>query len=386
MKKIITLLALFVLLVGCSSNKGLMDISSNDKTKDIDNNMPKFVNVYDEETNISYSFSDEETIKEIVDLFKKVTVLKEKEVEFANAFSLTFEYEDGDYEGFYFYDNTIEVYKDDGSIVYYELSGLDELLTYIKDKLQETYVDDGGSKVIYDENGLTISQESCYVENDNYILSIYGNNQTEKDVYLKVDATVNGFDIHSYQTLGIFAENGMGFDITIPTDMLKEYGINDVGVINYVVNIYEADIENHNIGDLIDKSDICEISISDSVDTDINKGDCLFDENNISVYAKLKDGSFNTNAYLYIENTNDVDAVISINSVNYNGTSQAYDADDSFVVNLKANSNKFVLIPIYNYEYDENTQSTSIVDIESLNIDTSIVINDVTAENNIVIK
>lgn len=383
MKKIISALFVVVLLVSCSSksinNTYLYEMAN-------DSNTPFDINVYDEETNTSYSFNQEEDVKEIIDLFKNILIKKESDSPSAYCFSITFEYENGEYDGYYFYDNTIEIYDDNGDIKYYELEGYQELHDLLKEKMESAYLPLNQSEIIIDHEGISVSQESCYKDGDNYILSLYANNHTDKDIYLKVEATVNDFNIHSYQTMGIFADNSVGYDVAIPTAMLSEYGINNIGKIDYVVYLFEADIENSKKGELLYKSDSINILNNADFDSEVIKDSVAYNDNGINVYVKYSEADINTNLYLFIENENNEDVVLSILNANINGEEQSYEIEDSFKVNLDANSNKFLLLPLYNYIYDETNQSVKKYDINSLTINTDLIKDNGTNNIDIVLK
>lgn len=383
MKKIISALFVVVLLVSCSSksinNTYLYEMAN-------DSNTPFDINVYDEETNTSYSFNQEEDVKEIIDLFKNILIKKESDSPSTYCFSITFEYENGEYDGYYFYDNTIEIYDDNGDIKYYELEGYQELHDLLKEKMESAYLPLNQSEIIIDHEGISVSQESCYKDGDNYILSLYANNHTDKDIYLKVEATVNDFNIHSYQTMGIFADNSVGYDVAIPTAMLSEYGINNIGKIDYVVYLFEADIENSKKGELLYKSDSINILNNADFDSEAIKDSAAYNDNGINVYVKYSEADINTNLYLFIENENNEDVVLSILNANINGEEQSYEIEDSFKVNLDANSNKFLLLPLYNYIYDETNQSVKKYDINSLTINTDLIKDNGTNNIDIVLK
>lgn len=378
MKKLICILSIMLLIVGCGSKSDshLYKMSVCQKTNDIDNNVPNDIYLFNE---VDYSFADAvdgEQIAKLVELFKNIEVADKVDAVETPTLSINITYDD-DIDSMIFYGDVVELYDKDGNVNYYKLTNHEAFVEYANEIIAENVAPIQGT-VVLDSNDIIITQNDLQFVDDNIILTINAVNNSARDAVLMIDACVDGYDIFGYQQLGVFAENEIGYDYTIPVSLLKEYGVNEFGTLEYVIKVFEME-EDHDAGDFICKSDTvtCELGTPSSASVNEN---VAYSEGGISLSCKFVEAETNTNAYLYIKNGNAADAEFDIEEVIVNGASSDY--GDFFDMHIKANDDLFALLPIYNYNYDSETYEVTKYDIETLCL--VVDINDV--ETTIVIK
>lgn len=379
MKKILCILSVLLLVVGCGNknDSNLYKLSVCQKTNDIDNNTPNDIYLFDEANYSSADVIDSEQITKLVELFKNIEVAEKVDAVDTPTLSINISYND-DIDSMIFYGDVVELYDKDGNVNYYKLINHEAFINYANEIIAENVVPLQGT-IILDSNDIVIAQNDVQTTDDNITLSIHTINNSAKDVVLMIDACVDGYDIFGYQQLGVYAENEIGYDYTIPTSLLKEYGLSDMGTLEYSVKVFEME-EDHDAGSFICSSDVVTCELGTPSSTLIGDEHVVYSEGDISLSCQFVEGVSNTNAYLYIKNNNVTDIEFDIEEVIVNGVSSDY--SDFFDMHVKANDDLFALLPIYNYNYNEETYEVTKYDIETLSL--IVDINDV--ETTIVIK
>lgn len=386
MKKILLVLIVLLLLTSCSSNKQkeetlLYKLSSCEKVRDLDNNPPSYINVYEDRVGFYYTYEDEETINELLSLFKQIEIdTRVDEVE-ESTLSFSINYPD-DFGSFIFYDRIAEIINDNGDVFYYTLKNSDAFFEYIENKANDSTVYSGDSIELFNQNGIVIKQNECYInENNDYVINIDSENNTDNDYYLMLCATVNGHLFHSYQTLGLSSNNSIGYDIQIPTSMLYEFGIDEIGKLEYVVKLLDSNYQ------LITTTNAQTVLDNGNYQSDVIKDNVIYDDNNVTIsYKIVNDNELYEKLYLYIENNNSIDITFFPHTMVVNGEENDYDMDGAFEINVPKNSNIFALIPIYTFTYDDESQTATSFTVDSLNMLADLIIPDQVFRTDIKIK
>ncbi|MDO4940404.1 MAG: hypothetical protein Q4E33_01770 [Erysipelotrichaceae bacterium] len=381
MKKLLSLICILVLIVGCGTKESsqLYKKSVCPSTNDIDNNNPVNIYLFDEENYNSADIYDETQITELVNLFKAIEIGDKVDSIETPTISLNISYEN-DIDSFVFYGDVVELYDKDGNVNYYKLINYEGFMNYANELIAENEQSiPEDSLVILDSNDIVISQNSVQLQEDDISLEIYAVNNLPRDIVLTIDANVDGYDIFGYQQLGVYANNEIGYYYSIPTSILKTYGIDEIGKLEYVVNVFEME-EDHDAGDFICKSEPATYELGVASSAQVNNDSIVYNDNGIELSNQFVEASSNTNAYLYIKNNNATNIEFEIDDVIVNGVVNDY--SDFFEMVIKANDDMFVLLPIYNYNYNSETNEVTKYDIETLSLDVEI--NDI--ETTIVIK
>lgn len=388
MRKITTLLFVVLLLVGCKqevkqeeTNKLLYLSSTNPNTNKLGDVLPRSINIYDEQIGLGYVVDDEDAIKEIVNLIKKVEIGNKTDAGEGNNFSITLEYSNNDYDGFYFYGTYVEKTNND-NIEYYKTYYSEELINYCKDYINSAYVYKGETIEVLNKEGIVIKQNDVQKKGNDYSISFDITNNSDEDIYVRLLPNINGHDIHSYQLVGVKKKDNIGYDLTVTSSLLLEFGVKNINSIDYELEVYKADLEKNKEGERLFISDKQSIKINEEeLDEKLVLDNPIFEAKSLKIYSKIVKGSINDNLYLCIVNEGNKDCEIVVKGIEMNNNYTDYSEGDYFVINVPSKNDKFALIPIYNFEYDEASQTTKTIEIESLNLAISVKVGEETVDS-----
>ncbi len=339
---------------------------------------PKSIEVFSSVLGCGYTYTSEEKPEEfraLVDGFCSLIVEKEMTPpESDDVFQIYFTWDDESTTYFEMCDGHAATYgKKTDRVTYYKLEYGKEYQDIMRNCLYKEFGKPVAYKTIYDGNGIHLELgEYGLDESGNFKIEIVGDNTSDKDVCYKLNTTVNGFPIHSYQMLGLMKDsNAVGYYISIPTMVLKEFGIEVIGEVAFTVDIFE-DLGTIDTGELvgaIDQPIVLKTEDYANMDTQVKTGDMLCESNGVSIYGTRIEMELYTALGMYYKNDSNEDVVVNFKSIDLDGEPLGMGgADEVFSVNVMSHGEKFAFVPLYNYEWNQETNVSTKVDIEEISV------------------
>lgn len=192
------------------------------------------------------------------------------------------------------------------------------------DNTQETVTVDMGTvtqQELYNKGGIKVSVDEIYYK-DYYgpTLSMLVENESAKNITVSVEKlTVNNIVLSTYFYADVNSGKKTYEDMSFYESELEEYGITELGTVEFCFNIYEQDSY-----DTIDKTDAVKIILNDKVSAlPTPNGEKIYSKNGITVYKEecpLEDDDYYDYVarFLLINETND-DVTVSVEDVSVNG-------------------------------------------------------------------
>ena len=377
MKKLITII-LAVLFLSACGQKNPTFLYETINSDVLNAKMPDSIFVFSEKDGVGYDVVDEDQITDFVKQFKNIKINEKVDVCYECDTSISFNYED-DFYSFGFFEDIVCV-----NDKYYVISEYEELFSNIENELNRRFDLNVEYKEVLDYNGLIIQQGSLKLEDNNdYSLELQIENPTANDYSLMIKACVNDHVLHSYQSLGALANTEVGYYYSIPSSLLKEYGQDVIGKIEYTIEVYELNSETHENGALLFNSKPVVNEIASYTDN-LKKDDVVFSDDKVDICLKLVDKQSYSCMYIYATNKTFEDVELILKQMKINGE----DSDvNSAVYDLKIEKNNdlLALLPINNYVYDEETFEVETIPIKELTLNFDIVNGDLSTNNTIVI-
>ena len=186
-----------------------------------------------------------------------------------------------------------------------------------------------------------------------------------------LESSVNGFEAHSYQTLGAVPESECGYYAAIPTTIFKNYGIEKIGQVDFRILILEDEDDDFSSADPLYTSDTFRIrtELYSEMDTEFDKDSYFYDNDGIKAQIKFMEQPTYTLLALAYENEKAGDAQIALKDVVLNGEPMNLEGYER-VYNVPVNSKsvKFAFFPLYNFTWDEKTNEVIKHDVENLTL------------------
>ena len=231
----------------------------------------------------------------------------------------------------------------------------------------------GAYTELFEYDGLEMSVGQNYMdeESGNYMIDVHGANNSDKNYSFRVEAVVNGYPVHSYQSLILASGNQAGYGYAIPTTVLREYGINDIGQVDYKIIVNEFDMENFKTGEQAFVSDTYTIKTEkyDSFDTVEISDEPVYEDKNIAYHVITEEGPAYAHMNVFAANLSDNDAEVVISEMYLNGEAMNIESTaEVYTLSLEGNNCKFAFLPIQNYEWDEEKAETIVHPVETLEI------------------
>lgn len=373
MKKVLIIL-LSLMLCACSNSKKnvegeyLYKVINNENINNIDTNYPLDIEILDDELGCGFDVTDEEQINILVSLFNQIKIKRVvEEFDAAIPYSLNINF-GSDVYNIYFYDSFVEIYEDDKTTCY-ELDDAGGLKKYVHDLIAERFELDVTYVTVLNYEGVTVQQGSCkFNDSGDYNIELLTNNSTDDGYAIKVtDLYVNGYNMHTYQEFGMVPQNEVGYTYNVPTALLKEYGIEDIAYITYVVSLYEYDADNYVKGDYITESERQEIGVGSAGMENWNLNEPIYADEDIEVYCKLIEYDYYSALGMMFVNNSDEDIDIEFVDITFNDTSAEL-VDNVYSGKVDVGNRTFGIYPLFNYEYDSETYEVTKNDIETLSV------------------
>lgn len=372
MKKALTILLSLFVLVACTNIKNysgiLYQVIEDETMNNLDTNNVESIDIFSSKLGAGFNISDPQQLDNLLSLFTQISS-KEKVDEFEyveDNYTFTLCFID-DTKTFTFFDDIVEAsdglcYKveNNGGLIKY----IDELITNQFD-LDVNYID------LFEYEGLYIKQGKYELKsNGDFLIELLINNTSEYDYGIKLNnVKANNIGINTYQEFGCLANNEIGYDIRVPTSVLNDYGVENIGEVKYLIDVYELDTENLSLLDKLYTSDEFVIDVSEYENNELNLDEPIYDDGDIEVYLKTAEEELYTTLNLCAVNNLDEVVEISIYSLEYNDVLIEDSQLDYYKFNIDEETKTIALFPIYNFEYDEDSQTTSKIEIESLEIE-----------------
>lgn len=372
MKKILTIILACTLLCSCFKQEYLYQINADD-------NAPICIQIFSNTLGAGYTITDETEINAIFDLFKKIKI--DSKVECITNEDITFEVD---------YKDKIVNYNFDGGTVLidydkaYAVSDYEQLLDYINNGIIDRFELNVELLEVFSSNGLLVRQGKVEInQEDDCIVELSLENSSNCDYAIKLKPVVNGHKFASYQELGVFANSEIGYCVSIPSSVIKDFGSEKIGTVGYQIEMYELNSETYECGKLIDTGPFINAIEGEYVDK-VEKNNIVFENQNMAVCAKKIDKTSYSCLEMYIENKLDKDIEVVFDNIELNGVAVDFDAR-VYTYKVKKNSDIFGLSPLSNYLYNEEKNELSIIPIKSLCIDASVICDDDMSQIKIII-
>ena len=223
--------------------------------------------------------------------------------------------------------------------------------------------------VLAEYEGITITGGEFEDSADSdYVIDLQINNESDKELSVMVESSVNGFETHAYQSLGAMPKSECGYLASIPTNLFKTYGMGKIGQIDFRVLI---------IDDEDDFSEVKPLFISDTyriktelyseMDTEFSKDSYFYENDGIKAQVKfMEQPTYTLMAFCY-ENENNQDATIILNKVVLNGEPMDISGYERvYTVPVVGKTTKFAYFPLYNYTWNEKTNEVKKQEVKSL--------------------
>lgn len=219
---------------------------------------------------------------------------------------------------------------------------------------------------IIDYNGITVTAGS-WEDNGNVKIELNTKNTTDEDYDLMVKTEINGFPIHAFSTNGLMAGNEVGYFCPISTDLVKAFGIENIGVICFTTSVGKCD-EETGVFNSEYESEVFSINLGnvDEMDTELTKGTLSYDADGLKITTAFVESDLYTSLALAFDNANDAEKSFAIEKLVVNGEEQNVEAYATYGPKTIANGNLFAILPLSNYTFDSETYETTKIDIESL--------------------
>ena len=252
-----------------------------------------------------------------------------------------------------------------------------------EDQTQEDVNTDetGAYTELFEYDGLVMSVGQNYEdeESGNYMIEIHGANGSETSYSFRVEGTANGYPIHSYQSLILAAGNEAGYSYAVPTSVLKEYGIENIGRVDYRIIVNEFDMENFETGEQVYVSDTYTIKTDkyEEMSTTVTSEKTIYEGNEIKYNLILKEGQPYASMCIFAENMSKEEATVEISELYLNGEPlDIQSAAEVYTFDIEGSGSKFARLPIQNYIYDEEKMETTVIPVETLELVLTITIGD----------
>lgn len=360
MKKLVLSLLVLFCLVGCKQKEEIELYKTIDS---FENKTIECVDMYDDTLGLATSFYDEETINLLTNSFKEIKVVDELKEEFGIPnITMSFYYPDGSFTVFCLLEDKASIENSDGSLKYFQVTNYSNIVSDIYNSLCSQYNLNVEYYEIVNDKGIKVSQGE-YEEYDGEIsIEFEIENATDKPCALIVVPTINNYPIHSNQEFICIENENVGYFVNIPTKMLKEYGVNNINKLDYVVEIYDYDYEQNSRQDLILTGN-GSIVFDESLVEDRLDRNTVYQDDAVTIDVKMQENETNTNLMLYVEGN----ATIGIDRLVING--EDYDIEGyKDIYSFEVEDCKFALLPLGNYIYDEESASVTKIEIESLEV------------------
>ena len=356
------------------------------------NSLPRDVEVYSDEIGLGYQYTEVSDILELIDAFSKITVgdrLANKEGVNESTGCVVFEWSDDDFCYLENYGNAIEIKDENNQSAFYEIFNSDEFYELVEKKLRLTFGLEKPYYPIAEHENLVVSVSDKYEigKDGNYQLAVKAENNSSKPYELILDdLSVNGYGVHSYQFLSAAPETTVEYLVPIPTSVMHEYGIVNIGEIRFRINVYEGD--NNSIGELVETSDYFTIRTSVyNPDMDTRIKNSVYSNNGITICLVEYDEDFSSVMDVFFSNSNDSDAIVSFDPITLNGNSLPIDGYKYiYTVRVKAGSGSFAYMPLYNFVRNEKSGENELIPVESLTLRATITQNGEKKYADIVVK
>lgn len=192
------------------------------------------------------------------------------------------------------------------------------------DNTKETVTIDMGTvtqQVLYNKGGIKITvDEIFYKEYYGPTFSMLVENESAKNVTVSVEKlSVNNIVMSSYFYADVNSGKKMYEDMYFYQTELEEYGITELGTVEFCFNIYDQESY-----DTIDKSDIVKIVLNDKITgLPTPKGEKIYDKNGITIYKEdcplTDDDYYDYVTRFLLINASKEDVAVSATDISVNG-------------------------------------------------------------------
>lgn len=327
-------------------------------------NYPTAIEIFDNELGCGYLIDDSTTISELVGLFSIITVGSESTFDEFPAKTIDFQFGSKNYL-VEFDENGIFL---EGVEKFYELENAEALSDLISSLICEQFEINKEYTELLKYDGVTVLLGGIEEDEAGDVrFDLQLTNEDDKMYGVRINASVNDYKVNSFQTVFVTANNEVGYTVPIATHLLHEFGIENIGKINYTISLFEGDEENFTVGDLLYTTPEFEYvtdlyDIGDAIIT----GDAIYNQDGFEILyiESTDDYGYSSADFCFINHTGK-EAKFIVNELKYNN--EPFDLEGlPEVTEVEVFDAAFSYIPFYNYDY--NGESVTIIPIESASV------------------
>lgn len=326
--------------------------------------VPNSIDIFPVGGPVGTTLEDPDLVQSFTDAFTKVKVGEKTEVPNGLATEISFYWDEGD--GFSsgacvtVVADSVEVYDDNGELVYYKMEDCEELLSAIEELLRE-----GPKPVEYEElfeyDGFKLSASGLNVQDVKAGMEFDAHNGTGKAyMFSLADVYVNGIGMNCYQGFMLDADTDMGFLVSLPTEAAAAFGIRRISEVRYKIALHEYDPETYEVKDLVYTSEeFTAVPASPAeADTKVSGEHKIADTDRYAAYAVMEDdsafGSMYDTVFVYFENKSAEPFTVTCTGISCNGGEPAEHAagDTVYSFSVQPENGCFAQLPLANYHLE----------------------------------